>query len=134
MANSKNDLLCCSFCHKSQHEVKKLIAGAADVFICDECIELCNDIVRQELASSVGSIGTDGEGQPKLPAPREIAETLNQYVIGQDSAKRVWLSLCTIITNVCDILELVRMMWNWRRAISCLSVQRGQEKLYWRRH
>jgi ATP-dependent Clp protease ATP-binding subunit ClpX len=89
MSRSKSDLLCCSFCHKSQHEVKKLIAGAANVYICDECIELCNDIVRQELASGVGNVGEGGEGKSKLPVPREIADNLNQYVIGQDSAKRV---------------------------------------------
>jgi hypothetical protein len=60
-------LLYCSFCGKSQHEVKKLIAGPS-VFICDECIELCNDIVRDEIAGEQGGKGADGE----LPTPREI--------------------------------------------------------------
>ena len=77
-------LLYCSFCGKSQHEVKKLIAGPS-VFICDECIELCNDIVRDEIAGDQGGKGADGD----LPTPKEIAALLNQYVIGQDQAKRI---------------------------------------------
>ncbi|MBN8449971.1 MAG: ATP-dependent Clp protease ATP-binding subunit ClpX [Candidatus Accumulibacter sp.] len=77
-------LLYCSFCGKSQHEVKKLIAGPS-VFICDECIELCNDIVRDEISSDQGGKGVKGE----LPTPKEIAGLLDQYVIGQDQAKRI---------------------------------------------
>ncbi|BAL25240.1 ATP-dependent Clp protease ATP-binding subunit ClpX [Azoarcus sp. KH32C] len=77
-------LLYCSFCGKSQHEVRKLIAGPS-VFICDECIELCNDIIRDELAQ-VGE--SEGAGN-KLPTPQEICEILNQYVIGQPQAKRI---------------------------------------------
>ena len=78
-------LLYCSFCGKSQHEVKKLIAGPS-VFICDECIELCNDIVRDELSATE----TDGKlAKSDLPTPKEIAELLNQYVIGQEPAKRI---------------------------------------------
>ncbi|MBK7677412.1 ATP-dependent Clp protease ATP-binding subunit ClpX [Accumulibacter sp.] len=77
-------LLYCSFCGKSQHEVKKLIAGPS-VFICDECIELCNDIVRDEIAGDQGGKGVKGE----LPTPREISGLLDQYVIGQDQAKRI---------------------------------------------
>jgi ATP-dependent Clp protease ATP-binding subunit ClpX len=77
-------LLYCSFCGKSQHEVKKLIAGPS-VFICDECIELCNDIVRDEIAGEQGGKSSDGE----LPTPKEIAALLDQYVIGQDQAKRI---------------------------------------------
>jgi ATP-dependent Clp protease ATP-binding subunit ClpX len=76
-------LLYCSFCHKSQHEVKKLIAGP-HVFICDECIELCNDIIREELPEEDVKGKTTG-----LPAPREIASILDQYVIGQQQAKRI---------------------------------------------
>ncbi len=78
-------LLYCSFCGKSQHEVKKLIAGPS-VFICDECIELCNDIVRDEIAADQGG-GKGGKGE--LPTPREISALLDQYVIGQDQAKRI---------------------------------------------
>ncbi|MBL8491388.1 MAG: ATP-dependent Clp protease ATP-binding subunit ClpX, partial [Rhodocyclaceae bacterium] len=77
-------LLYCSFCGKSQHEVKKLIAGPS-VFICDECIELCNDIIRDEVASEQSSKGTRSD----LPTPREICEILDQYVIGQGHAKKI---------------------------------------------
>ncbi|CAI08954.1 MULTISPECIES: ATP-dependent Clp protease ATP-binding subunit ClpX [Aromatoleum] len=76
-------LLYCSFCGKSQHEVRKLIAGPS-VFICDECIELCNDIIRDEIAETVDAEGT----RTTLPTPQEICEILNQYVIGQTQAKR----------------------------------------------
>jgi ATP-dependent Clp protease ATP-binding subunit ClpX len=75
-------LLYCSFCGKSQHEVRKLIAGPS-VFICDECVELCNDIIREEMQEGIG------EATSKLPKPREINEILDQYVIGQDKAKKV---------------------------------------------
>ncbi|HUH36815.1 MAG TPA: ATP-dependent Clp protease ATP-binding subunit ClpX [Spongiibacteraceae bacterium] len=76
-------LLYCSFCGKSQHEVRKLIAGPS-VFICDECVDLCNDIIREEVQES----GNDSNGD-QLPTPREIKEILDQYVIGQVRAKRV---------------------------------------------
>ncbi|WP_085315644.1 ATP-dependent Clp protease ATP-binding subunit ClpX [Derxia lacustris] len=79
---SSEKLLYCSFCGKSQHEVKKLIAGPS-VFICDECIELCNDIIREEIAQDAPA--TKGD----LPSPREICQILDQYVIGQDTAKKI---------------------------------------------
>jgi len=75
-------LLYCSFCGKSQQEVRKLIAGPS-VFICDECVELCTDIIREEVQET--SEGPEG----RLPTPREITEILDQYVIGQERAKRV---------------------------------------------
>ena len=75
-------ILYCSFCGKSQHEVRKLIAGPS-VYICDECVELCNDIIREELEES--SV-TERE---RLPKPSEINEFLNQFVIGQEQAKKV---------------------------------------------
>jgi len=75
-------LLYCSFCGKSQHEVKKLIAGPS-VFICDECIDLCNDIIRDE-ASAVETVTPKSD----LPTPQEICDLLGQYVIGQEAAKR----------------------------------------------
>jgi len=77
-------LLHCSFCNKSQHEVRKLIAGPL-VFICDECVELCNDIILEEIQEM--EAGPDGP--TSLPKPIEIKETLNQYVIGQDKAKKI---------------------------------------------
>ena len=77
-------LLYCSFCGKSQHEVRKLIAGPS-VFICDECIELCNDIIREETATDKGGKGHKTD----LPAPHEIRAILDQYVIGQDQAKKI---------------------------------------------
>jgi ATP-dependent Clp protease ATP-binding subunit ClpX len=79
---SSEKLLYCSFCGKSQHEVKKLIAGPS-VFICDECIDLCNDIIRDEQAAEPEA-AKDG-----LPTPQEIAARLDQYVIGQSTAKRI---------------------------------------------
>ncbi|MCW8902944.1 MULTISPECIES: ATP-dependent Clp protease ATP-binding subunit ClpX [Sedimenticola] len=75
-------LLYCSFCGKSQHEVRKLIAGPS-VFICDECVELCNDIIREEMQE--GSVESAG----KLPKPHELSALLDQYVIGQARAKKV---------------------------------------------
>ena len=83
--HGKNDdgkLLYCSFCGKSQHEVRKLIAGPS-VFICDECVELCNDIIREEMQESAP------ESSQGLPKPQEINATLDQYVIGQSRAKKV---------------------------------------------
>jgi ATP-dependent Clp protease ATP-binding subunit ClpX len=76
-------LLYCSFCGKSQHEVRKLIAGPS-VFICDECVDLCNDIIREEVQES----GSDAS-QDQLPVPREINAILDEYVIGQTRAKKV---------------------------------------------
>ncbi|HZE92779.1 MAG TPA: ATP-dependent Clp protease ATP-binding subunit ClpX [Rhizobacter sp.] len=77
-------LLYCSFCGKSQHEVRKLIAGPS-VFICDECIELCNDIIREEGAGSEAARAD----RNKLPTPHEIRQILDQYVIGQEPAKKI---------------------------------------------
>ena len=76
-------LLYCSFCAKSQQEVKKLIAGPS-VFVCDECVELCNDIIKEEVQEREAE-----SGERKLPVPQEIKETLDDYVIGQEAAKRV---------------------------------------------
>ena len=84
--NSGDDggkLLYCSFCGKSQHEVRKLIAGPS-VFICDECVDLCNDIIREEVQESAGDTPQD-----HLPVPQEINGILDEYVIGQKRAKKV---------------------------------------------
>lgn len=80
---SDEKLLYCSFCGKSQHEVRKLIAGPS-VFVCDECITLCNDIMREELQGGDAKLG-----KSDLPVPREIFATLGEYVIGQERAKRI---------------------------------------------
>ena len=88
MSNERNGkgedgkLLYCSFCGKSQREVRKLIAGPS-VFVCDECVELCNDIIREEMQEKTAS------GGEKLPKPQEINDVLNEYVIGQLRAKKV---------------------------------------------
>lgn len=81
--NDGDRLLYCSFCGKSQHEVRKLIAGPS-VFICDECVELCNDIIREEIQEKPSS----GAGS-SLPTPHEIRKILDEYVIGQDLAKKI---------------------------------------------
>ncbi|MDD5579847.1 MAG: ATP-dependent Clp protease ATP-binding subunit ClpX [Methylobacter sp.] len=82
--NSKDDdkLLYCSFCGKSQHEVRKLIAGPS-VYVCDECVELCNDIIKDELQDDSSSSADE------LPKPKEIKEELDEYVIGQERAKKI---------------------------------------------
>ncbi|MGR9012432.1 MAG: ATP-dependent Clp protease ATP-binding subunit ClpX [Gammaproteobacteria bacterium] len=84
--NSKDDdkLLYCSFCGKSQHEVRKLIAGPS-VYVCDECVDLCNDIIKDELQDESSSSFSGGE----LPKPKEIKEELDSYVIGQENAKKI---------------------------------------------
>ncbi len=82
-STSNKNTLFCSFCGKSQHEVKKLIAGPT-VFICDECVELCMDIIKEEVKTN------EGKGaKSSIPTPKEIFEVLNDYVIGQSSAKKV---------------------------------------------
>ncbi len=80
---SSDKLLYCSFCGKSQHEVRKLIAGPS-VFICDECVELCNDIIREEIQQADNQKGASTD----LPTPHEISGILDQYVIGQGQAKK----------------------------------------------
>ena len=80
--NDSEKLLYCSFCGKSQHEVKKLIAGPS-VYVCDECVELCNDIILEELEEETSL------AVKKLPTPREINDILNDYVISQAHAKKI---------------------------------------------
>ena len=82
-SDSNGKVLYCSFCGKSQHEVRKLIAGPS-VFVCDECVDLCNDIIREEIQESDDAESSDG-----LPVPQVIKATLDDYVIGQDRAKQV---------------------------------------------
>ena len=92
-----NEQLLCSFCGKSQRQVKKLIAGPG-VYICDECIDLCNEIIDEELAAPTG-LDID-----HLPKPREIYDVLDEYVVGQDPAKR------TLSVAVYNHYKRVQMM------------------------
>ena len=107
MSNERNGkgedgkLLYCSFCGKSQHEVRKLIAGPS-VFVCDECVELCNDIIREEMQEKTAS------GGEKLPKPQEI----------NDVPKRFFLLLSTIITSAW-VHSPRRMISSFPRVISC---------------
>ncbi len=118
-SDSKNTLYC-SFCGKSQHEVRKLIAGPT-VFICDECVELCMDIICEEHKSSLVK-SDDG-----VPSPSEICQVLNDYVIGQDHAKRV---LSVAVHNHYKRLNhsTKTMTWNWPNPTLCSSVRRDAEK------
>ena len=80
--SDSNNLLFCSFCGKNQNEVRKLIAGPS-VYICDECVDLCNDIIKEELNES-----TQSEEKEDILVPKEIKSKLDQYVIGQEEAKK----------------------------------------------
>ena len=113
-----NDQLLCSFCGKSQRQVKKLIAGPG-VYICDECIDLCNEIIDEELAAPVA---LDLE---QLPKPRDIYAILNDYVVGQDEAKR---ALSVAVYNHYKRVQAVagaRPTSSCRRATSSCSARRG---------
>lgn len=101
-AKDNGKLLYCSFCGKNQHEVRKLIAGPS-VYVCDECVELCNDIIREELQETASS------GGEKLPKPKEIKEVLDEYVIGQEKAKR------TLSVAVYNHYKRLRVQGNARK-------------------
>ena len=95
VTQDSSDLLKCSFCGKSQKQVRKLIAGGG-VYICDECIELCNEIIEEELA---GTQTQEQQDDAKLPRPSEITTFLDEYVIGQDQAKPVSYTHLTLPTT-----------------------------------
>lgn len=91
----------CSFCGKSQHEVKKLIAGPS-VFICNECVDLCNEILAEEFGTAEATGALESQfSLTNLPTPAEIKAILDDYIIGQDVAKKPCLWLFIIITNGC---------------------------------
>ena len=98
MEKDRDDILRCSFCNKSQNDVKKLIAGPT-VFICDECVDVCNEIISDDISAEASSI------QENLPKPAEIKDFLEQYVIGQDTCKK---KLAVAVYNHYKRVELGR--------------------------
>ena len=124
------DLLKCSFCGKSQKQVKKLIAGPG-VYICDECIDLCNEIIEEELAESA-EVKLD-----ELPKPTEIREFLDQYVIGQDVAKK---TLSVAVYNHYKRIQAgdraagaTATASSWPSPTSCCSARPAAARPTWRR-
>ena len=115
-----SDVLRCSFCGKKQSQVRKLIAGGG-VYICDECIEVCNEILEEELNDSTQT--TTGND---LPTPKEICEFLDKYVVGQDDAKRVLA--VAVLEHWVDVV-LVKRMWRLQNPIFCSLAQLGAVRL-----
>lgn len=112
--------LYCSFCGKSQHEVRKLIAGPT-VFICDECVELCTDIIREESKTNIVK-SRDG-----VPVPRDIKNVLDDYVI---TLSAFCLSLFTTTISGLRMVRVVQRL-SWPSRTSCLLAQRAAVKLCW---
>lgn len=125
-------MLFCSFCGKSQHEVSKLIAGPS-VYICNECVDLCNDIIRQEPEAEVAG----KKASDDLPIPHAIKLTLDDYVIGQEKPKKYSpLPFITIINVYVQGLKKPLTIknppkWSCQKVIFCSLAQRVQAKHYW---
>ena len=121
------DLVKCSFCGKTQKQVKKLIAGPG-VYICDECIDLCNDIIAEELAETTELSFED------LPKPREIFDFLNDYVVGQEYAKKI---LSVAVYNHYKRVQAgrrpARTASSWPSRTSCCSARPGAARRCWPR-
>lgn len=106
--NEDEENLKCSFCGKDQDQVKKLVAGSG-VYICNECIELCSEIVEEELAQ------TTSEEFTELPTPKEIMDHLNEYVIGQEKAKNLQQLQYIITINVSNNQDLMKMKLSYKK-------------------
>ena len=121
-----NEQLLCSFCGKSQRQVKKLIAGPG-VYICDECIDLCNEIIDEELTTPV-QLDLDN-----LPRPKEIYSVLNDYVVGQEEAKR---TLAVAVYNHYKRVQMAgqaRARSSWPSRTSCCWARPAAARRCWRR-
>lgn len=113
MAIKGNDMrIRCSFCGKTEDQVHKLIAGPDGAYICDECVEICSEIIQEEMEEEYAQVDSD---EINLMKPKEIKAFLDEYVIGQDEAKKRFPWLFTIIINVCS--PETPPMWSCRRAI-----------------
>ena len=104
----------CSFCKKTRAQVFKIVLGP-NVSICDECVELCNDIIREELEEKAQS------ARSSLPKPKEILEVLDQYVIGQNRAKRTLAVAVAPLGSVATALWMMAASTRWRRALAKFS-------------
>ena len=124
ISTTDEKLLFCSFCGKNQNEVKKLIAGPS-VYICDECVSLCNDIIKEDLESKEA----ENSETKKLPIPEEINSFLNDYVIGQEDAKKLYPLPFTIITRNYKTWMLIQKLSLAKVIFFFLDLQ-GVEKPY----
>ena len=131
MPTRTDDRVRCSFCGKTQDQVRKLIAGSKNVFICDECIELCGEILAEELEEEEEKEPVSPLAGINLLKPKEIKAFLDEYVIGQDAAKKVLSVAFTTTTNVSPPVQAV--MWTCRRAIFLCWDRLVPVRLIWRR-